>query len=315
MRKIILIISALLTCFSITGCNVNKVNSDKIKIVCSTYAPYNWLEEIIKGKEQLYELSLLLKNGEDLHNYQPTVEDIIQISSADLFVCVGGESENWVEDALVEAKNKDLDVVYMMDYLDEDCLHEGHEHHDHEHHEHEEVFDEHVWLSLKNAGEIVEHLAIEINELDSSNSKLYQNNTKVYLNKLDQLDKKYEDSLHDLSNHTLIFADRFPFKYLVEDYHLDYCAAFPGCDAESEASFETITSLIKKVDDLKLSTILIIDDNNYKLANTIINNSLMKNQKILKLDSLQSVSQDKINDCSYLEVMKNNFDVLIDALE
>lgn len=312
MRKIILIISALLTCFSITGCNLNKVNDDKIKIVCSTYAPYNWLEEIIKGKEELYELSLLLKNGEDLHNYQPTVEDIVQISSADLFICIGGESENWVEDALIEAKNKDLDVIYMMDYLDEHCLHEEHDHHEHEH---DEGFDEHVWLSLKNASKIIEHIAIKINELDSNNSKLYQSNTNDYLNKINMLDKKYEESLHDLNNHTLVFADRFPFRYLLEDYHLEYYAAFPGCEAESEASFETITSLIKRVDDLKLSTILIIDENSYKLANTIINNTLNKDQKILMLDSLQSVSQDKLDDYSYLNVMESNLEVLVEALK
>lgn len=315
MRKIILIMSALLTCFSITGCNYQKINSDKIKIICSTYAPYNWLEEIIKGKEDLYELSLLLKNGEDLHNYQPTVEDIVQISSADMFICVGGESENWVKDALVEAKNKDLEVIYMKDYLD-DCLYEEkHDHVHHNHHEHDEQFDEHIWLSLKNACKIVEELSFKINELDSDNCKLYQKNTNEYLVKLNQLDKDYENNLSKLTNHTLIFADRFPFRYLLEDYHLDYYAAFPGCEAESEASFETITSLINKVDDLKLSAVLIIDDNSYKLANTIVDNTLMKNQKILMLDSLQSVSFDKIDEYNYLNVMKDNLKVLIEALK
>lgn len=289
---------------------------------------------ILGGNPANAEVTMLLDNGADLHSYQPTASDILKISTCDVFVYVGGESDEWVDDVLKEATNKDMVVINLMDELgnavkEEEIIEgmEGHDHdedhdhededHDHEHH-HEEgevEYDEHVWLSLKNASVLVGAISEAIAKADSANAATYRANASAYIDKLNALDKDYSDMVSAAARDVLVFGDRFPFRYMIDDYGLVYYAAFVGCSAESEASFETITFLAGKVDENSLTSVITIEGKEHKIAETIISNTATKDQKILTLDSMQTTTMaDVKNGTTYISVMESNYKVLKEAL-
>lgn len=495
--SIILAVVMALLCLAACGQNKSKYSSknDKIKVVTTIFPEYDWVREIA-GENSNVDITMLLDNGVDLHSYQPTAEDIMKISSCDMFIYVGGESDEWVEDALKESVNKNMKVINLLDVLKdtvktEEAMpgmqsEEGHNHgyshfddsdvqdrsltdwsgewqsvypyiengdldevmerkaesgdktaeeykkyyetgyktdvekmsingeegtmeftkngvtskakyeykgykiydyssenrgvryffesvdnasdapkyvqfSDHgispskaEHYhiyagndsfdalseemdnwptyypagmtsneikedmlEHEEKeYDEHVWLSLRNAEKLCDAIADSLCDIDSENKNVYSTNAAVYKNKLKELDDQYQNVVKNSTNKTLLFGDRFPFRYMVDDYGLKYYAAFAGCSAESEASFETISFLAKKVDELGLKNVMTIEKSDKKIANTIISNTKNKNQKIFELNSLQSTtSKDVKNGVTYLSVMKSNLNVLKEALQ
>jgi len=215
-------------------------------------------------------------------------------------------------DAIVDPE-KSWPTFFPADMTGEDlCEHmEGHGHD----HDHEEEADEHVWLSLKNAKTLVRAISDALQELDPDNKDTYAANTSAYIEKLSALDGAYQSAVDGAARKTVLFGDRFPFRYLVDDYGLSYYAAFTGCSAESEASFETVSFLAKKVDELKLPCVLTIEGKNYKIAETIVENTAEKNQKILTMDSMQSTtSEDVANGTTYLSVMEQNLSMLKEAL-
>ncbi|MBP5328846.1 MAG: zinc ABC transporter substrate-binding protein [Spirochaetaceae bacterium] len=303
--------------------------ASKKTIICTTFPEYDWVLNILGNKAADFDLILLQDKGADLHSYQPTVKDIARISSCDMFVYVGGESDEWVEKALKNARNKNMIVINMMEVLGdtvrEEEIVEGmqesdeHEHHhegeEHHHEEEETEYDEHVWLSLKNASVVTQALSDAVQKLDGKNASVYKANTAAYLKELAALDAEYAAAVAKVKTKTLVFADRFPFRYLVDDYGLKYYAAFAGCSAESEASFETIIFLAKKIDEYALNSVLTIEKSNKKIANTVVSNTKTKKQQILEMDSLQSVTQKEIkNGKTYLNTMRQNLAVLKTAL-
>ena len=176
--------------------------------------------------------------------------------------------------------------------------------------------DEHIWLSLKNAEIICRALSQELSVIAPEHAETYAANTEAYCEKLAVLDQKYKSAVDEAPVDTLLFADRFPFRYLTDDYGIEYYAAFSGCSAESEASFETVIFLAGKLDELKLSAVLTIEGSDRKLAQTIINASSAHNAKILTINSMQSItSKDVKNGSSYLSIMESNLEVLKEALQ
>ena len=322
--------------------SIEKGNSNKISIVCTTFPQYDWVKNILGEEAERFYVTLLLDNGVDMHSYQPAVKDIATAGSSDLFIYVGGESDTWVEDALKEAKNKDLKAINLMETLDNFVKEEevvegmqeerkslGHSHEksskekqeqtQKESHENsqeingqkeaadeEPEYDEHIWLSIRNA---------EIKQLDSDNAKVYQNNAENYIKKLDTLDKQYANTIQNAKYKAILFGDRFPFRYMADDYDLKYYAAFAGCSAETMAGFETVTFLAKKADELRLPVILTIENSDGRIAEAVKSNTTKKNQKILAMNSLQSVTKEQIADgITYLQVMQENLSVLSEAL-
>ena len=277
---------------------------------------------------------MLLDNGVDLHSYQPTADDILKISTCDMFIYVGGESDEWVEDALKEATNKDMTVINLLEVLGdsvkEEEMVEGmqeseheHEHedeaadeHEHEHEEGETEYDEHVWLSLRNAAILTDSISKALQKIDAANAGVYKDNSERYIEKLNDLDSQYSDAVSEAPVKTLLFGDRFPFRYLTDDYDLNYYAAFVGCSAETEASFETITFLSGKVDELSLHAVMTIEGTDHRIAETIVQNTQTHDQQILSLDSMQSItSKDVAGGTTYLSIMENNLSVLKEALK
>lgn len=516
LKKIIaLFLAALMAVGILCACSTqdtyetsdSSTSSQKLQIVTTIFPAYDWVNAVLGDNAENAEVTLLLDNGVDLHSYQPSAEDILRISTCVLFVYVGGESDEWVKDALSQAVNKDMVVVNLLEAIGdrgkEEEMKEGmesdhdhnHDHskevstfednevldrslddwagdwqsayplllsgaldeafeakaeggdmtaeeykeyyrtgyktdytkiriegdaitftdnqgqtasseykytgyviqdwsggtraalyrfealdkdagtpsyiefndhmiepaeaehfhirmsnesfdaitdletswptffpaehsaeevcediigHDHknEDHEHEEELDEHVWLSLKNAAVLCRAIADALARIDVDNAAVYDANAVSYLEKLDTLDQAYTTAISESTTKTLLFGDRFPFRYLVDDYGLDYYATFVGCSAETEASFETITFLAGKVDELSLHTVLTIEGINHKIAETIVQNTSEKNQQILSMDSMQSTTRkDAEAGTSYLSIMENNLDVLKKALK
>ena len=500
MKKYIsLLIAAVMAICCLAGCSqknsdISTENTTELKVVTTIFPEYDWVRQIAGDQISNIDLTMLLDNGVDLHSYQPTAEDIMKVSDCDLFVYVGGESDAWVEDALKEAVNKDMQVINLLEVLKDTVkteeampgmqAEEGHNHgyshfadsdvqdrslsdwsgdwqsvypyildgtldqvmekkaesgrktaeeykesyiasyetdiekisidgnmitytrkdgtstatydsegfyirhkddgskqvrykyqkasgdadaptyivfSDHnissaepEHFhlyfgedgfdslveegkhfptfypasligteiademlEHEEKeYDEHVWLSLKNAETLCKAIAEALEKADPANKDMYDANLTAYEEKLASLDTSYQNAVKDAPQKTLLFGDRFPFRYLVDDYGLSYYAAFAGCSAESEASFETISFLAEKVDELGLKYVMTIEKSDQKIAKTIIENTRDKNQSILALDSMQSTtSEDVANGTTYLSVMESNLNVLKKALQ
>ena len=306
------IITGVLAAFMLAGCAPKQQqNTTKLKIVATTFPQYDWIREIIGKDNTNVDLQLLMKNGGDLHSYQPTAGDIANIADANLFVYVGGESDEWVDDALEEKTNKDMKVINMMQTLGDD-IDEEEEGLEKESEDHEEIeYDEHVWLSLKRAQKIVKAIADELVELDPTNAKKYQANAEAYIAKLSALDKSYESTVNTVKDKTWIFADRMPFHYLAKDYGITTYAAFNGCSTETNASFDTIVTLAKYVDEFGINHIMTIEGSDHKLAKAVIENTAEKNQEILTLNSLQSVSQSDIDKgLTYYGAMEENLKVL-----
>lgn len=327
MKKITALLLALLMLVgALAGCGKqNDTNkTDKLSIVTTIFPEYDWVREILGDKADNTEVTMLLDNGVDLHSYQPTADDIVKISDCDLFIYVGGESDEWVEDALRNAANRNMKVINLLEVLGdsvkteeivEGMQEEEHEHEDAEEHEHEEEADEHVWLSLKNAKMLVRVISKALQELDPDNKDIYAANADAYVKKLSALDAEYQAAVDAASNKTILFGDRFPFRYLVDDYGLRYYAAFVGCSTETEAGFETISFLAKRVDELKLPCVLTIEGAQHKIAETIVRNTTAKNQRVLTMDSMQSTtSKDVKNGTTYLSVMEKNLSVLKEVL-
>ena len=323
-------VSLLAGCGKKNATENGESKSDKLRVVATIFPGYDWVHQIMGDRAAAADLTMLLDNGVDLHSYQPTTDDIIKVFDCDLFIYGGGESDGWAENALKTAANKDIKVVSLLEVLGErvktEEIVEGmqdadHAHaHDHEHehdhgHDHEEEADEHVWLSLKNAAVLVGAIADALQELDPDNKGIYAANAAAYIEKLSALDSAYQSAVDGAARKTVLFGDRFPFRYLADDYGLRYYAAFVGCSTESEASFETVSFLAKKVDELGLPCVLTIEGKNHKLAETIVRSTAGKNQKVLTMDSMQSMtSEDVANGTTYLSVMEQNLSVLREAL-
>lgn len=293
-----------------------------LKIVTTIFPIYDWVRQIIG--EQDADVTMLMDSGVDLHNFQPTAQDILTIAQCDLFIFVGGESDEWTEDVLKTAKNESMTVISLLDALGDDVkeeeIVEGMEHeHDHDkdedHEEHEHEADEHVWLSLRNAEKLVKVIAETLAEIDAEKAEPYRANAESYIEKLQALDAQYAEAVNAAAFQTLLFGDRFPFRYLADDYGLTCYAAFAGCSAETEASFQTILFLAQKVDELGLPAVLTIENPKTRIAETVVNATQKKNQKILSLNSMQGVTAQEVKDgAAYLSLMESNLIVLRDAL-
>ena len=327
MKKIVSVVMSLILLASFLAPGAALAEGKKLSVVTTIFPIYDWVRAILGENAENAELTMLLDSGSDLHNYQPTASDIMKISMADLFIYVGGESDRWVDGVMLTIANPDWKSIKLVDELGdavkaeeivEGMEHEHEEDHDHhgDHgHEEEEEVDEHVWLSLRNAQTLCRAIADMLSEIDPDNAALYQKNLTAYNGQLADLDKAYEETVNAAPVKTLLFGDRFPFRYLADDYGLTYYAAFSGCSAESEASFQTIVFLAGKVDELGLNTVMTIENPKARIAETIVSATARKNQKILALNSLQSITaQDVINGASYLEAMESNLAVLKEAL-
>ncbi len=315
----------------------------KIQILCTSFPLYDWTRQITAGCEEHIEVSLLMDQGTDPHNYQPTTEDIVRISEADIIVCVGGESDRWMEDVMTSVPKERRDAqryIALMEVLESSLREEeyvegmqedtdgqpygeydGGETHRGDDAEEKAMdvteYDEHIWLSVRNASVCVQAIAAAVMDQnpDQDDNQTMAENTSGYLAKLEELDGQYESMVSEAPLGRVLFADRFPFLYLMKDYGLEYDAAFPGCSTETEASFETVIFLAGRLDEYALPAVLVMEDGDQRIAETVIANTADKDQEILALDSMQSVTAADIGQgVTYLSIMQENLAALRKAL-
>ena len=300
--------AAILAAFMLlsVGCGAPNVKrSGKINVLCTVFPLYDWARNIAGNTA---EVSLLNENGADMHSYQPTAADIVRLHSCDILIYTGGESEKWVAEVIKQSDNKNLKALNLIELLGDKAVTEREE--GAERRENGDETDEHIWLSLKNAEILTDKIAAALSGADNKNKDIYKTNAAKYAERLAALDKEYTEALKNAKHKAMIFADRFPFRYFTEDYGLDYYAAFPGCSAETEASFETVIFLAKKADE-NGDCIFITETSNGDIAKAVNRNTAKRNKKILTLDSMQSVSKKDIkNGLTYISVMQKNLETL-----
>ncbi len=330
MRTCAVAVALLFLLSALAGCGEGKTaENQKLTVVCTTFPGYDWVRTVISGAESEVQLYYLADSGVDLHNYQPSAEDLLHIGQSDLLICVGGQSETWLDSALERFPKENRTVFCMTEQvqLREEETPEGAEHdHDHDHdgedHDHDEhdahdetEYDEHVWLSLRNAQTLVGGIAACLEEYLPSYKELFASNVAQYQADLQALDDSFTETVTGAARKTILVADRYPFRYLAEDYGLTGYAAFTGCSAETEASFETVAFLVEKTNQLSLPVILITDASDGSIARTVRDGSDAKNQEILSLSSCQTVSRAQIEaGVTYLSMMRENLTVLARAL-
>ena len=321
-KALIILLVALIAAVSLTACGSGQAGDaspkDQISVVTTIFPEYDWVKSIVGDDNPDVKIDMLLENGVDLHSYQPSADDIVKISECDLFIYVGGESDAWVDDVLSAAENPDMVVINLMEELGSRVkIEEAKEGMQGEEEEEGPEYDEHVWLSLKNAAFLCDVIAQKLASIDPDSAAAYTDNAKIYVGEINARDEDFTAFVENGAKFdTLVFADRFPFRYFVDDYGLDYYSAFVGCSAETEASFETIVFLAGKADELGLDTIIKIESSDGTIADTVKNTTKSKDQTILSVDSLQSTtSADEESGANYLTIMKGNIDAFKDALD
>ena len=292
----------------------DKTDDERISVVATVFPQYDFARQI--GGDKI-KLIMLTTPGGESHSYEPTPQDIKAVSDCDLFICVGGESDIWYNSVLKTIDNDKITVISMMecigDRLKEEEIIEGMRGEKlsltgDEEDEEEIEYDEHVWTSLKNASLISKEICAALSRIDEKNADFYQKNTEEYTKALHELDLKYESAVENAQNKLFVFGDRFPFRYLFDDYGLEYYAAFPGCSTESDVSANTMLFLIDKVKETKLPAVYYIEFSARRIADTIAEET---NAKPLLLHSCHTVSKEDFdNKVTYLSLMEQNLENL-----
>lgn len=313
MKKKLLILLSALTLL-LAGCG-QKQSSQKLQIVAAIFPEYDWVRQIV-GDDDSVELTLLVDDGVDPHSFQPAVSDMVTAANCDLLIYGGGESDQWL--TKLEATNPNRETLVLLPLLGEQAhqeeVVEGMEAHEEDEPENDAEMDEHVWLSLRNASFFCQSITEALCRLNPEKADTYRANLSAYQQQLDALDVQYQQAVSAASQHTIVVCDRFPFRYLVEDYGLSYYAAFPGCSAETGASFETVVFLSNKVKELNLSALLVTESSDGRMARTVAENAGNEQMPVLTLNSMQSVSAEQAKTLNYLSVMTENLTVLQQAL-
>ena len=307
MKKSSILLLILIVLLS--GCKLKKDN--KKMIVATNFPAYDFARAII-GDTNTIELKMLLKPGSEIHDFEPTPKDMKNIIDSSMFIYVGGESDEWIDDILNDINKKKTKLVKMMDLVDlkEEEIVEGMEVTEEE--EGEEEYDEHIWTSPVNAITIIKYLKEEIIKLDPDNKEIYEKNAQKYIEQLTNIDNDFKEIVSNAKRKEIIFGDRFPLRYFVDEYGLDYYAAFPGCAEQTEASAKTISFLINKAKEDKIPVIFKIELSNNNIAKTIAKET---NSKVLEFNTAHNISIDDFNKgITYIDLMKNNIKVLKEAL-
>lgn len=303
MKRLIAILLCL--CLMLCGCTAEPEkphDETKLQIVCTSFPAYDFAREIAGDRA---ELTLLIKPGSEVHSYEPTPKDMIRIQESDLFICNGGESEQWAE-TLITPK---LNTIYMMDCVDTveesaDGIYNAEDG--------EPELDEHVWTSPLNAIKISEEICNALCKLDTDNAEAYKTNFAAYKAQLMALDREFRQVIKNSGKHTLVFADRFPMRYFALEYGLDCYAAFPGCSSDTEPSAKTVAYLIDRVREDKIPAVLYMEFSNQKMADVICEDTGCRK---LPFYSAHSVSAEQFEQgVSYLDLMRINLNSLKEAL-
>lgn len=301
LKRILAITTALLLLVGLAGCAGTTGQDDGLTVICTVFPPYDFVRQVAG---EAADVSLLLDPGQESHTYEPTPKDIITIGECDLFICVGGESEAWVADMLASLDTPPRTLELM------DCVEPLHAEHDHDHEG--EAVDEHVWTSPKNAQDIVAAITDTLCELDTANADTFRRAADAYKADLSALDSDFAAAVAAGQRRTLVFADRFPFRYFADEYGLTYHSAYEGCDSHAEPSAATVAALIDLAKAEQVPVVLYIEFSNQKLADTLAESTGAEKRLF---HSCHNVTADEMAaGATYLSLMRQNLAVLKEAL-
>lgn len=327
---IIVIISAVTMIFTYGIKNKQVVIQEinKKRIVVTSFPQYDFARAVAGDK---VDIQMLIKPGVETHSYEPTPDDIQKIQNADLFIYTGGENDEWVEGILDSISTSNLQTLKLeecVNLIEEDETvglegvnthshdHEYEEGEEHDKHNHSSTgieYDEHIWTSPINAIKIVEKINEVLDKLDEQNANTFDENAQKYISEIKDIDSQFRDIVSNAKRNTLVFGDRFPFKYFVEEYGIEYKAAFPGCSDEMEPSAETISYLVNFIKKENIPVVLYLELSNQKVADTLARET---GTKTMCLNSAQNVSQQDFDKgVTYISIMKDNIKTLKAALQ
>ena len=312
-KLLLIFVVSIFGIVSLTGCNKKQETQDKLTIVSTNFPGYDFARAITMDNTNV-KVKMLLKPGAESHTFEPTPEDIKTIKNSDIFIYVGGDSDEWVDDILSDVDTDKTKIIKLIDLVDakEEFTTEGMESDEEEESEEETELDEHVWTSPKNAIEIINKLKKEIINIDSDEKSNLESNANNYVNKLNDLDTEFKSIVKTAKRKEIIVGDRFPLRYFADEYGLSYYAAFPGCSEQTEASAKTISFLANKVKEDKIPVVLKIELSSGNIANTIAKET---NTKVLEFNSAHNISQSDFDaGTTYVDIMTKNAEVLKEAL-
>jgi zinc transport system substrate-binding protein len=314
-KKSFVILSVILMMAALSACSKKEeqanADNEKISVIATIFPEYDFLRQI--AGEHI-NLSMLLAPGAESHSYEPTPQDILNVQNSDMFVYVGGDSDAWVSSILDSMDKSKMKIVTLMDCVDlvEEETTEGMEAEAEEEDAEEPEMDEHVWTSPKNTILIVQKLCDELCAVDPDNAEDYQENTKNYIKKLEDLDSEFQEVVDHAVRKEIVVGDRFPFRYFVDDYGLTYYAAFPGCSTDTEASAATVAFLIDKIKEDKIPVVFHIELSNEQMCDSICSATGAKKEL---LNAVHNISKDEFKaGVTYLDLMEHNVEVLKEAL-
>ena len=313
MKKLKLFIVLIIVCslFTLVGCSRNEQNHNhKFTIISTSFPGYDFLRAITKNVEDV-EVKMLLKPGIEVHDFEPTPQDIKNIKNSDLFLYVGGDSDEWVKNILKDIdidKTKIIQLIDLVDVLEEEVV-DGME----EEKKKEEVgYDEHVWTSPIKTISIINQLKGEVIAIDPSHQEWFERNTEDYIQELTAIDLEIREVVERGKRREIIFGDRFPIRYFTEEYDLSYYAAFPGCSEQTEASAKTISFLIQKVNEDEIPVVFHTELSSGKIAQTIAEET---HAKVLEFHTAHNISQEDFDaGRTYVDIMRSNLIALEEAL-
>ncbi len=304
----------MLSCLVLLSSCDTDFGSNKKSIVCTAFAQYDITLNILGKKADDFDVLYLLESGTDMHSYSNSISvaDKAKMLSCELFICIGGESEAWIDELLDDSDAQDVKLLSLIDKVGEQICHEDSHAHDHSH-AHE--CDEHIWLSPKRALMICDAICEEICNIDPENAGLYRENCEQYKNELEKLDREIENTVSSAKNNYLIFADRFPFIYLAQDYGINYSAAFDGCSTETGATFETVSRLVSDINAHNVKTLITLEKSAVNITDTLIKESGRSDITVQSVSSMQNVSKKDIeNGITYIRTMYENLEIFRKAM-
>lgn len=317
-RKLLFAFSIIIVMAVLSACSKKEkqtnweADNGKINVVATIFPEYDFLRQIAGDN---INLSMLLTPGSESHSFEPTPQDILNVQNSDLFVYVGGDSDEWVTGILDSMDQSEMNIVTLMDCVDvvEEETVEGMEAEEEEEEESgEPEMDEHVWTSPKNAVLIVKKLSGILCKIDPEHAKAYQSNTESYIEKLKELDQEFQETVDHAARKEIVVGDRFPFRYFADAYGLKYYAAFPGCSTDTEASAATVAFLIDKIKEDQIPVVFHIELSNEQMCDSICSATGAKKEL---LNAVHNVSKDDFDaGVTYLELMEHNVEVLREAL-
>lgn len=311
ITRITALLTAVATALCLCSCasqnEADNKDSQKLKIISTVFPPYDLARQIAGDNA---DISILLPPGSESHTYEPTAKEILEIQNCDIFLYIGGENEQWAEKIISSNKSDSVKTVKLIDCVK--TLEEAELHEEEHHEEHSHETDEHIWTSPKNEQLMLTAVYDAICEADPENKAVYTKNKDSYNEQLTELDKAYKEAVGNAKNKTIIMADKFPFRYLAEEYGLDFYAAFSSCSDESEPSAAAMTSLISKIKERNIPVVYYLEFSSTKVADTLCSET---GASSLMLHSCHNVSKEDLDKgVTYVDLMKQNLENLKTAL-